>query len=260
MYLQVLFRLHWSLWSRYQYMCASYMHWGSSSNPGRDLWRKEDGGEPWSGFLHIIVDLNWKGLSYETYIENVDENWQILALKRAPAGFRFFWKHLWFLVEINIFFPVNAKITLTAYVIRLSLQQDSRQAFRTNAMMFYTVLRARIIFLKYVHPAKRARAQKLYIVSSYTYAFDETFTCVWMILRCISLEWHEAHFDDGYTQTNPPASSLIFKWSRCSSSLLLIGRQAGPWLGDTRRRDRRIGSDSIYKLRCTYVYTLNMTI
>ncbi len=44
----------------------------------------------------------------------------------------------------------------------------------------YTVLRARIIFLKKVHPAKRARAQELYIVSSYTYAFDDTFTCVWM--------------------------------------------------------------------------------
>jgi hypothetical protein len=44
----------------------------------------------------------------------------------------------------------------------------------------HTVLRARIIFLKKVHPAKRARAQELYIVSSYTYAFDETFTCVWM--------------------------------------------------------------------------------
>ncbi len=75
----------------------------------------------------------------------------------------------------------------------------------------YTVLRARIIFLKYVHPAKRARAQKLYIVSSYTYAFDETFTWVWIILWCFSLEWHEAHLDDGFTQTIPPASSLIFK-------------------------------------------------
>jgi hypothetical protein len=49
-----------------------------------------------------------------------------------------------------------------------------------------TVLRPRIICLKYVHPGKRARAQKLYIFSSYTYAFDETFTCVWIILWCIS--------------------------------------------------------------------------
>jgi hypothetical protein len=80
-----------------------------------------------------------------------------------------------------------------------------------NMASGYTVLRARIIFLKYVHPAKRARAQKLYIVSSYTYAFDETFTCVWIIIWCISLEWHEAHLDDGFTQTIPPASSLIFK-------------------------------------------------
>jgi hypothetical protein len=68
----------------------------------------------------------------------------------------------------------------------------------------YTVLRPRIICLKYVHPGKRARAQKLYIFSSYTYAFDETFTCVWIILWCISLEWQEAHLDDGFTQTIPP--------------------------------------------------------
>ena len=101
--------------------------------------------------------------------------------------------------------------------------------------MFYTVLRPRIICLKYVHPGKRARAQKLYIFSSYTYAFDETFTCIWIILWCISLEWQEAHLDDGFTQTIPPASSLIFKWYRCSSSLPLIGRRARPWLGDTQR-------------------------
>jgi len=36
----------------------------------------------------------------------------------------------------NIFFPVNAKITPTAYVIQLILQLDSRQAFRTNAVPF----------------------------------------------------------------------------------------------------------------------------
>jgi hypothetical protein len=29
--------------------------------------------------------------------------------------------------------------------------------------------------------SKAARAQELYIVSSYTYAFDETFTCVWIL-------------------------------------------------------------------------------
>jgi hypothetical protein len=75
----------------------------------------------------------------------------------------------------------------------------------------YTVLRARIIFLKKVHPAKRARAQELYIVSSYTYAFNETFTCVWIFLWSVSLEWQEAHLDDGFTQTFPPASPQIFK-------------------------------------------------
>ncbi len=35
-----------------------------------------------------------------------------------------------------------------------------------------------------------------------------------------------------YPDKPPPASSLIFKWSRCSSSLPLIGRRAGPWLGE----------------------------
>jgi hypothetical protein len=75
---------------------------------------------------------------------------------------------------------------------------------RTQDGYDYTVLRPRIICLKYVHPGKRARAQKLYIFSSYTYAFDETFTCVWIILWCISLEWQEAHLDDGFTQTIPP--------------------------------------------------------
>jgi hypothetical protein len=117
-----------------------------------------------------------------------------------------------------------------------------------------------------VHPAKRARAQELYIVSSYTYAFNETFTCVWIFLWSVSLEWQEAHLDDGFTQTIPPASPQIFKWSICSSSLPLIGRRAGPWLGDTgpdwailKRKQIRektkfiCDSDSIYKLCCTYV-------
>ncbi len=83
-----------------------------------------------------------------------------------------------------------------------------------------------------------------------------------------------------FTQTIPPASSLIFKWYRCSSSLpliagepgpdwvirALIGR-AGPWLGNTgpvwaiRRGGTGVcDSDSFYKLGCTYIYTLNMTI
>ena len=98
----------------------------------------------------------------------------------------------------------------------------------------YTVLRPRIICLKYVHPGKRARAQKLYIFSSYTYAFDETFTCVWIILWCISLEWQEAHLDDGFTQTIPPRLlpdiqmiDMFFKpASHWSASRALIGRYA----------------------------------
>jgi hypothetical protein len=42
----------------------------------------------------------------------------------------FFWK-------LNLFFPVNAKITPIAYVVRLILYLDSRQAFLTNAVSFY---------------------------------------------------------------------------------------------------------------------------
>ncbi len=45
-----------------------------------------------------------KGLSYEIDFENVDENWQILALTRAAAGFWIFQRHLWFLVEIKHLF------------------------------------------------------------------------------------------------------------------------------------------------------------
>ena len=36
--------------------------------------------------IHIYV-YNLKGLSYEIDFENVDENWQILALTRAAVGF-----------------------------------------------------------------------------------------------------------------------------------------------------------------------------
>ncbi len=144
---------------------------------------------------------------------------------------------------------------------------DARSLLRPlHAWPPCTVLRPRIICLKKVHPAKRARAQELYIVSSYTYAFNETFTCVWIFLWSISLEWQEAHLDDGFTQTIPPASPQIFKWSICSSSLPLIGQWAGPWLGDTgpdwailkrkqicEKTKFICDSDSIYKL-CTYTY------
>ncbi len=66
-----------------------------------------------------------------------------------------------------------------------------------------------------------------------------------------------------FTQTIPPASSLIYKWSRCSSSLPLIGRRAGPWLGDTRRGDRRkfffviVAFDSII---CSLYISLVITV
>ncbi len=42
-----------------------------------------------------------KVLSHEIDFDNVDENWQMLALIRAAAGFWIFWRHLWFLVEIK---------------------------------------------------------------------------------------------------------------------------------------------------------------
>ncbi len=47
----------------------------------------------------------------------------------------------WFLnfseVELNVFFPVNAKITLIAYVIRLIFYLNSRRAFLTKVVSFY---------------------------------------------------------------------------------------------------------------------------
>jgi hypothetical protein len=37
----------------------------------------------------------------------------------ATSGFWIFWRHLWILIEIKHLFPVNAKITPIAYVVRL---------------------------------------------------------------------------------------------------------------------------------------------
>jgi hypothetical protein len=42
-----------------------------------------------------------------------------------------------FWLKQNIFFPVNAKSTLIAAVVRLILLLNSRQAFHTNAVPFY---------------------------------------------------------------------------------------------------------------------------
>jgi hypothetical protein len=47
----------------------------------------------------LLISL--KGPYHEIDFENVDENWQILALLRAEAGFWIFQRHLWFLVEIK---------------------------------------------------------------------------------------------------------------------------------------------------------------
>ncbi len=78
-----------------------------------------------------------KGLSYEKDLKNVDENWQILAFIRAAADLVFYGGTSDFLLKWNIFFPVNAKITPIAYVVRLILCLDTRQVFCTNAVMFY---------------------------------------------------------------------------------------------------------------------------
>jgi hypothetical protein len=58
--------------------------------------------------LTPLKDLRWpknmillKGLSHEIDFKNVGENWQILALTRAAAGYWIFLRHLWFLVEIK---------------------------------------------------------------------------------------------------------------------------------------------------------------
>ncbi len=90
-------------------------------------------------FLPAIKFFNsfLKGLSYEIDFENVDKNWQTLALIRAAAGFWIFRRHLWFLVEIKHFLAVNAKITPIACVIRLILYMNFRQAFLTNVVSFY---------------------------------------------------------------------------------------------------------------------------
>ncbi len=42
-----------------------------------------------------------KGLSHEMDFNNVDENWQMLALLSAAAGFWIFRMPLWFLIEIK---------------------------------------------------------------------------------------------------------------------------------------------------------------
>ncbi len=57
-----------------------------------------------SNFLptsNTATSFTLKGLSHEIDFKNVDENWQILALTRAAAGYWIFQWHLWFLVEIK---------------------------------------------------------------------------------------------------------------------------------------------------------------
>ncbi len=58
---------------------------------------------------------------------NKGRGW-FLNFSKAPLIFSWKW---------NIFFPVNAKITPTAYVFWLILYLGSRQAFCSNAVSFY---------------------------------------------------------------------------------------------------------------------------
>jgi hypothetical protein len=71
---------------------------------------------------------NLKGLSHEIDFKNVVENGQILALIRARLVFEFFGGCSDFYLKLNISFPVNAKITPLAHVLRLTLYLNSRQA------------------------------------------------------------------------------------------------------------------------------------
>ncbi len=59
----------------------------------------------WRRISHAWAPL--KGQTYEIDFENVDKNWQILALTRAPAGCWIFQRHLWFLVEIKHLFEIS---------------------------------------------------------------------------------------------------------------------------------------------------------
>jgi hypothetical protein len=48
------------------------------------------------------LQISLKGLSYEIDFENIDKNWEIVALIRAAAGFlRIFRRHIRFFVEIK---------------------------------------------------------------------------------------------------------------------------------------------------------------
>ena len=62
----------------------------------------------------------------------------------------------------------------------------------------YTVLRARKICLKLVHPAKRARAQELFIDSQPTYAFNNPLTSEQITLWGISLDEQKSYLDDRF--------------------------------------------------------------
>jgi hypothetical protein len=79
--------------------------------------------------------------------------------------------------------------------------------------------------------SEAARAQELFIVSSYTYAFSETFTCVWIFLWSVSLEWQKAHLDAGFTQTIPPPPTPRYSNDRdvLQACLSLAGEPGPDW-------------------------------
>ena len=118
-------------------------------------------------------------------------------------------------------------LRISSYIRKPFLMYDFATD-RCNVNPSLTVLRFRIICLKKVHPGKRARAQELYIVSSSTYAFNETFTCVWIFLWSVSLEWQEAHLDDGFTRKTPPPPPRYSNDRNVLQACLLLAGESGP--------------------------------
>jgi hypothetical protein len=70
---------------------------------GLEGWGEEGRGIIPSSVVMYKVEKSFvlKGLSPEIDFQNVDKNWQILALIRAAASFWIFRRNLWFLVEIK---------------------------------------------------------------------------------------------------------------------------------------------------------------
>ncbi len=113
---------------------ADLRHPPSSIHPPQQSQRESESNV---GKVVYVVPI-LKGLSYEIDFENVGENWQILALTRAAAGFWIFQRHLWFLVEIKHILSGkcwNDADSLCSPIIFVPLY--TRQAFLTEVVSFY---------------------------------------------------------------------------------------------------------------------------